>query len=359
MILYPSRYNPNMLGLKLHIQQIDLKGLQLQTGSGWQRQTTTVVLSGLECQGFGEDVTYASDEQLAFQQAGPPAGLCGSFTLASFSAALEALTAQQWFSTEPAQEAAWHYRRWAFESAALDLALRQADLNLADWIENSALPTRFVHSVGLGEPPSLDILKERKAQMPGLRFKLDYQPSWDREFVQQLHSLDAVDVVDFKGHYHGIFAGPAPDAEAYAMVAEQLPNAILEDPAWTPECATALAPYHARLSWDAPLHFIRDLDALPIQPKQLNIKPSRFSTLERLLRVLNWLKEHKVEAYGGGQFELGPGRLQIQHLASLCYPDAANDIAPVHYHADVWPTPPPASPLPAFDRTIGFGGWQG
>lgn len=143
------------------------------------------------------------------------------------------------------------------------------------------------------------------------------------------------------------------------MVAEHLPNAILEDPAWTSECAAALAPYHDRLSWDAPLHFISDLDALPIRPTQLNIKPSRFSTVDRLLRVLNWLKEHNVAAYGGGQFELGAGRLQIQHLASVCYPNAANDIAPVDYHADGWPTPPPASPLPAFDQTIGFGGWQG
>jgi hypothetical protein len=348
-----------MLSLKLHIQKIDLQGLKLQTSSGWQRQTTTVILSGLGHKGFGEDVTYASDEQVAFQQAGPPTGLCGNFTLASFSAALDALSAQQWFSTEPAQEAAWHYRRWAFESAALDLALRQAGLSLADWVQSSALSTNFVHSVGLGEPPSVEILRARITQVPGLRFKLDYQASWDHELVNQLHDLNAVDVVDFKGHYHGSFSGPAPDADAYAMVAECLPNAILEDPAWTPECAAALAPYHDRLSWDAPLHFLRDLDALPIQPKHLNIKPSRFSTVERLLRVLNWLKEHKVAAYGGGQFELGPGRLQIQHLASVCYPHAANDIAPVEYHADAWSTPPPASPLPAFEQTIGFGGWTG
>ena len=33
-------------------------------------------------------------------------------------------------------------------------------------------------------------------------------------------------------------------------------------------------------------------------------------------------------AYGGGQFELGPGRGQIQHLASLFHPDAPNDVAP-------------------------------
>lgn len=139
MIPLLSRYNPNMLGLNLHIQEIDLQGLELKTSSGWQRRTTTVVLSGLGCQGFGEDVTYASDEQLAFQQAGPPTGLCGNFTLASFSAALDALSPKQWFTTKPAQEAAWHYRRWAFESAALDLALRQAKLRFQGYDSSSII----------------------------------------------------------------------------------------------------------------------------------------------------------------------------------------------------------------------------
>ena len=32
--------------------------------------------------------------------------------------------------------------------------------------------------------------------------------------------------------------------------------------------------------------------------------------------------------YGGGQFELGHGREQIQRLASLFYADGPNDVAP-------------------------------
>ena len=36
--------------------------------------------------------------------------------------------------------------------------------------------------------------------------------------------------------------------------------------------------------------------------------------------------------YGGGQYELGPGRLQIQRLASVFYPDGPNDVAPSAYN---------------------------
>ena len=35
--------------------------------------------------------------------------------------------------------------------------------------------------------------------------------------------------------------------------------------------------------------------------------------------------------YGGGQFELGPGRGQIQYLASVFHPDGPNDVAPTGF----------------------------
>ena len=38
-------------------------------------------------------------------------------------------------------------------------------------------------------------------------------------------------------------------------------------------------------------------------------------------------------AYGGGQYELGVGRGQIQYLAAIFHPDAPNDIAPAGYDA--------------------------
>ena len=57
--------------------------------------------------------------------------------------------------------------------------------------------------------------------------------------------------------------------------------------------------------------------------------------------------------YGGGQFELGPGRGQIQYLASIFHPDAPNDVAPAGFNAGVQPGLPtsplaPPAPVPGF-----------
>ena len=60
--------------------------------------------------------------------------------------------------------------------------------------------------------------------------------------------------------------------------------------------------------------------------------------------------------YGGGQFELGVGREQIQAVASLFYPDAANDVAPSAYNTATPGDDLPRSPLPAPFDVPGFGG---
>lgn len=345
-----------MLTLRFTLDQIRLRGLELQTGSGWRRQTTVVELVGEGCTGAGEDVTYSGKEQSAFQLVGAPPIPAGEYTLARFSAVLDALSPQQWFAQSPEQEASYHYRRWAFESAALDLALKQNHLHLEDCLHLEARPVHFAYSTGLGTPPSVQQLRKAREQVPALAFKIDYDSAWTEELVQELADLGGVGVVDFKGHYHGSFSGPPPNPSDYAMVARLLPKAWLEDPAWTPECAQALAPYRNRIIWGAPLHLMRDLEALPFLPQCINIKPSRFATVERLLRILQWAQNNGVQMYGGGQFELGPGRRQVQHLASLAYPDATNDVAPVDFHQDLWPATLASGPLPAFAGVAGFGG---
>jgi hypothetical protein len=59
-------------------------------------------------------------------------------------------------------------------------------------------------------------------------------------------------------------------------------------------------------------------------------------------------------AYGGGQFELGVGRGQIQYLAGMFHADAPNDIAPAGYDA-LDPEPGlPISPLTPDPEPTGF-----
>ncbi len=122
----------------------------------------------------------------------------------------------------------------------------------------------------------------------------------------------------------------------------------------TPETAAALADEHDRITWDAPIHSIDDIEALPFAPKMVNIKPSRIGGLRRLCDTYDYCVDRGIGAYGGGQFELGPGRGQAQYLASLFHADTPNDLAPVGFHES---DPAPglqASPLAPAPDAIGF-----
>ena len=79
--------------------------------------------------------------------------LAGRFTLASFAEHLAGLSL---FPEPPQREVSARYRTWAYESAALDLALRQAHTTLHAALGREPQPVRFVVSLRLGEPPSLD-----------------------------------------------------------------------------------------------------------------------------------------------------------------------------------------------------------
>jgi hypothetical protein len=129
--------------------------------------------------------------------------------------------------------------------------------------------------------------------------------------------------------------------DLYRAVAESFPDAILEDPAWNDETAAALEGHEDRIAWDAPIHGVDDLDRMPGAPRWLNVKPSRFGTLRRLCDTLDACEQRSIGCFGGGQFELGVGREQIQALASLFYPNAPNDVAPPAYNE---PEPRPGLP---------------
>jgi hypothetical protein len=58
--------------------------------------------------------------------------------------------------------------------------------------------------------------------------------------------------------------------------------------------------------------------------------------------------------YGGGQFELGPGRGQIQYLASLFHPDTPNDTAPTGFNEVEPPAGLPVPPLAPVPSAVGF-----
>jgi hypothetical protein len=53
-------------------------------------------------------------------------------------------------------------------------------------------------------------------------------------------------------------------------------------------------------------------------------------------------------------FEQGPGRGQLQYLASLFHPDGPNDLAPVDYNLQLSGSDLPRSPLPPEPHQTGF-----
>lgn len=338
--------------LPLEVEGYGLEGLRAQVSSGFERLTTVVHLHGAGAEGVGEDVVYDGVDQVALQEAGAVHDLTGRFTLGEFCRLIDGLDL---FPVAPQREVSVLYRRWTFHGAALDLALRQAGRSLADVLGRPARPVTFVVSLRLGEPPSMEPIRRRLERYPGLRFKLDPTSSWTQELIAELVATGAVDSVDFKSLYRGTVVDQPPDPVLYERVVEAFPQAWLEDPdVETPETAAVLAEHHDRITWDAPIHSIEDIEALPFPPRMVNIKPSRIGGLERLCATYDYCEQRGIGAYGGGQFELGPGRGQAQYLASLFHPDTPNDLAPSAFNADDPPPGLPSSPLPATPGATGF-----
>jgi hypothetical protein len=315
-------------GLEVRVDDYALQRRESSTPSGWTRVTTTVVLHGDGGAGEGEDVTYEAESHDGVP---PDLTLAGTWSLEDFSHRLDSF-----------EQLAEGYRRWAFESAALDLALRQNQLGLGEALGREERPVRFVVSTRSAPERWLEFA-------PELEFKLDAETDWDRALLRSLRQLDRVRVVDLKAYYRGTSVDLAPEPELYRAVVEELPDVVIED-AWLDDgLREALAGAEDRLSFDAPVHSLADLDGLPLEPRWLNIKPSRFGTTRSLLETIEACEERGIRMYGGGQYELGPGRPEIQRLASVFYPDGPNDAAPSAYNEGEPREGLPQSPLPPPD----------
>ncbi len=340
--------------LPIEIESCHLKGLARSVPLGERLSTVVRLLGGGE-EGVGEDVIVYPPDQQAFQQAGAP-DLAGTWTLAELGDHMDNLDL---FAVQPLFEAYRDWRRWAFHSAALDLALRQAGRALHEVLEVQPRPMTFVLSPGLGEPPHTDGLHALLARYPGARLKLDASPSWDDRLLAELAALDAVDTVDFKGYTPDLGTALPADPALYRRVAEALPGVWLEDPyIGDPEASAALTPYRDRITWDTPMRSVADLETLEFAPRMINIKPSHFGSLRRLFEAYDLCAEKGIGVYAGGIFELGPGRGQAQLLASLLHPDTPNDIAPSGYNDPVPADGLPVSPLSPAPTATGFG-WEG
>src|SRR3954453_18169780 len=170
--------------LPLEIERYRLEPLEREVARGFTLRRTVVVLEGGGHEGRGEEVDYDPKTQATFQADEGKLPFPGAHTIDSFS---------------PLQAGQSEYRRWAFESAALDLALKQAGLSLGDAVGRTPKPLRFVVSTRVANVPGwLELY-------PELHFKLDPDRDWTEDVIA---SLANVETVDFKGIYRLAFGLP-------------------------------------------------------------------------------------------------------------------------------------------------------
>jgi hypothetical protein len=339
------------------IDSYSLEGFEQQYTPEFSRMTTVIHLHGGGEEGLGEDVIYEGLDHVSLQAAGPVLDLAGSHTLGSLAERLDSLDL---FPDPPVRDVSRLYRRWAFESAALDLALRQASRSLGAAVRRPPRPLTYVVSMRLGTfgqegPETADKLTRLLERYPGTRFKLDPTNTWTDELMAELAATGAVDSLDLKGHYRGTPVDVETDPELYRRLAEAFPDAWLEDPDLThPEAAAVLEPHLDRITWDAPILSIADIEALPFKPRMVNIKPSRLGPVQALCDAYDFCEREGIGAYGGGQSELSVGRDHIQYLAAVFHPDTPNDTAPKEFNLPDPPDGLPSSPIDLPVARTGF-----
>jgi hypothetical protein len=342
---------PRLAGLPLVIEACEYERLHAVLAYEFERVTTHVRLVGAGVDGLGEDVSVFREEGSALHETRPALPLEGEWTLAGFC---EHLAALELWPEPPEWDGALRFRQWAFESAALDLALRQAGHSLHDALRLEPQPVRFVNSLGLGKEPSIEPVRRRLARSPGVRFKLDAEATWPQALVDEVAATGAVDTIDFKGQYGLEVKDPDALGALYDRVLSAFPDAYLEDPHDLPEFAQRLGDHLERVSYDAPIRSADDIGATPLAAHVVNVKPSRIGSLRELFEVYARCARDQRPMYGGGMGELGVGRGQIELLAALFHADAPNDVAPSAYNEEDPPGDLAASPLTPRPEAIGF-----
>lgn len=319
---------------------------------GFTRPCTCFSLHGTGETGTGEDVTYDVEDHLGLVHSSVELPLAGTYTIDSFSDVLEAI--DLFPSGPPARDVSRAYRRWALESAALDLALKQRETYLATRLDREYDPVRFLVSTRLGDPPTLDRVDRWLELYPGTEFKLDATSAWTSDIVDRLAATATVRIVDLKGQYAGTMVDQAQDPSLYRRILDGFPEALIEDPVLTDETRPLFDGREDRISWDAPITDVASIEALPFAPTWLNIKPSRCGSIDTLFEVIEHCRDEGIAMYGGGQTELSVGRQHLHALASLFYPDGPNDIAPSRYNDPEPMAGLPRSPLSPPARPQGF-----
>ena len=145
-------------------------------------------------------------------------------------------------------------------------------------------------------------------------------------------------------------------ATMYGHVIATFPDAILEDPHDLPAVREAIAPHADRVSYDAPITQVDDLDDDAGQPdRAVNVKPCRTGSLRRAARALRALRGRRASRCTAAGWASSASRAARSSCsASLFHPDGPNDVAPSSFNGPDPPEGLPTSPLPPRPEATGF-----
>ena len=253
-----------------------------------------------------------------------------------------------------------HYRRWAFESAALDLALRQAGRSLARGARPRAAPGHASSSRSrLGEPPTHRAGRRAGSpRYPGLRFKLDAHARLGRRADRRSSSRPARSTRSTsRAPTRARRSTSTPTRRSTAAIAEAFPDAWLEDPDLDrPRGARRARAPPDRITWDAPIHSVADIRGARRSRRGRSTSSRRASARSRRCSPATTSARQR----GIGRLRRRPVRARRRPradpvLAALFHPDAPNDIAPGGLRrARSRARPARASPLDPRPEPTGF-----
>ena len=69
-----------------------------------------------------------------------------------------------------------------------------------------------------------------------------------------------------------------------------------------------LEPHRDRVTWDAPIHSVADIDSLDWKPKSVDVKPSRIGGLEELLSTYEYCEREGIAPTAAGRPSRGRPR---------------------------------------------------
>src|SRR5580692_5400578 len=255
--------------LPIAIESSSFEALVPSDPTGLEDHSTTQLrLHGHGEEGVGEQVGMGDAQESLRASDFPLAGEWA--TLAGFLAHIDAI--DMW-PEPPEYELQRNWRRWTFESAALDLALRQSSTSLPEVLGRTPQPVTFVNSFGLGDPPDVDKVANRRAMHPTVGFKLDVAPSWTQEIMDRVAAVEGIATIDFKGQYGLEVEDEAALLAMYERTLATFSEVVFEDPHDYPAVLDLLTPIADRVSYDAPITSVESIGETAIKAQIVNIKP--------------------------------------------------------------------------------------